>query len=166
MKRKAQRGNSLLEFTLVGIPMIFVLISIFDMSRLVWSYHTLTAAVADAARYAIVHGKNCGTAPNDCAVSVAQVAQRLKSSGVGLPASDVNVSLTSVGGTTTCVLATCLTNHTTWPPAPSNEPGMAIEISATYPILSMTSMLWPGSRSVGPFGRVPLSASSRESIQF
>ena len=34
-------GQSLVEFTLVGIPLIFVLISVFEISRGMWMYHTL-----------------------------------------------------------------------------------------------------------------------------
>src|SRR5690242_13216787 len=49
-------GQSLVEFTFVGIPMIFVLIGTFEISRGMWMYHTLAHAVRDGVRYASVHG--------------------------------------------------------------------------------------------------------------
>src|SRR5215471_18790761 len=58
-RRNRQRGgSSLIEFTLVGIPIIFVLISTFEMSRGMWLYHTLAYAAREGTRYAIVHGVN------------------------------------------------------------------------------------------------------------
>ena len=52
-------GSSLIEFTLVGIPLIFVLLSTFEMARGMWLYHTLAYAARQGTRYAIVHGVNC-----------------------------------------------------------------------------------------------------------
>lgn len=59
-------GNAMIEFVLVGIPLIFVLISIFEMARGMWLYHTLAYSVKEGVRYTIVHGQNCATAPNSC----------------------------------------------------------------------------------------------------
>ena len=67
-----------MEFTFVGIPIIFVLISIFEVSRGMWIYHTLAYSVKVGVRYASVHGINCiGSTvnstlqnPNDCAVNM------------------------------------------------------------------------------------------------
>ena len=39
--RNRERGTTLLEFTLVGIPLIFLLISTVEISRGMWQYHTL-----------------------------------------------------------------------------------------------------------------------------
>ena len=166
MMRRKSRGNTVLEFTLVGIPMLFILISIFEISRLVWSYHTLAAAVTESARFAIVHGKDCSKAPNDCAASVGDVARRLQARGVGLVPSDVNVTLSSSAGDVQCSLKDCLAKTEVWPPTSAGAAGMEIEISATYSMVSMVSMFWPGAGTVAPFGRVPLSASTREAIQF
>ncbi|MFB3829048.1 MAG: TadE family protein [Bryobacteraceae bacterium] len=166
MKHARQSGSTLLEFTLVGIPMMFVLISTFEVSRLAWNYHTLTAAVAEATRYAIVHGKNCGRAPNNCTITVGDVARRLHAKGVGLAPQDMTVTLVSNAGSITCRLDQCLGNGNMWPPATANEPGMEIRISASHDILSMIAMNWPGGGSVKPFGLLQLRASSREAIQY
>ncbi len=166
MKRRRQRGNSLIEFTLVGIPMIFVLLSIFEVARLGWTFHTLSSAVGATARFAMVHGKNCGQAPNSCAVTVADVARRMKTMGAGLVPAETGLTLVSAGGAITCRLDECLNDGRTWPPAGANEPGWEIEIRATYSIRSMVAMFWPGAGAVAPFGLVRLPASAQEVIQF
>src|SRR5215212_5363994 len=84
-RRYLTGGNSLVEFTLVGIPLIFILIATFELSRGMWSYHTLAYAVKSGARYTIVHGQNCAIAPNACTVTIGQIAATIKSAGVGLP---------------------------------------------------------------------------------
>ena len=87
-KRRTQtRGNSLLEFTLVGIPLICVLITTFEMCRGMWSYQTLAYAVKAGVRYSVVHGQDCATAPNACTVTISQIAGIIRSAGVGLPGS-------------------------------------------------------------------------------
>lgn len=166
MKRRRQRGNSLIEFTLIGIPMIFVLVSIFEVARLGWTFHTLSSAVSSTARFAMVHGKNCGKAPNACAITVADVARRMRTMGVGLVPAETDLTLVSAAGTITCRLDKCLGDNTTWPPPGGNEPGWEIEVGATYSIRSMVAMFWPGAGSVAPFGLVRLPANAREVIQF
>jgi hypothetical protein len=166
MKRRKQRGNSLIEFTLIGIPMIFVQLSIFEVARLGWTFHTLSSAVSGTARYAMVHGRNCSIAPNACAIRVRDVARQMKASGVGLVPRETNLSLVSGAGTLTCRLDECLNNTNVWPAGASAEAGQEIEIRATYSMRSMVSMFWPGVGSRKPFGLVRLPASSREVIQF
>ena len=46
-RRKSQRGGSLIEFTFVGIPLMFVLISIFEASRGMWTYNLLAHAIKE-----------------------------------------------------------------------------------------------------------------------
>ncbi|GEM_PF-702796 len=53
---RARAGNANVEFALCAIFVIFLLISIFDMARGLWIYHTLSEAVRDGTRWAIVHG--------------------------------------------------------------------------------------------------------------
>ena len=52
---------------------MFALISIFEVSRGMWIYHTLAYSVKNGIRYASVHGIDCfNTAnnPNDCLVEM------------------------------------------------------------------------------------------------
>ena len=74
-RRRGERGGStLMEFVLVGIPIIFVLISTFEIARGMWAYQTLAYSVKRGLRYAIVHGWNCGQSGNTCNVTVGQIA--------------------------------------------------------------------------------------------
>ncbi len=57
--RKAERGSTVIEMTLVGIPIIFTLISVVEISRGMWMYHTLAYAAKNGVRLAVVHGRNC-----------------------------------------------------------------------------------------------------------
>src|SRR5450759_1638116 len=112
-KRRAQtRGNSILEFTLVGIPLICVLITTFEMTRGMWSYQTLAYAVKAGVRYAVVHGQDCAEAPNACTVTISQIASTISSAGVGLPADLVTLTFTDAkGSATTCLLSDCIANY-------------------------------------------------------
>jgi Flp pilus assembly protein TadG len=175
MKRDGQRGGStLIEFTLVGIPMMFVLISIFELSRGMWTYHTLASAIKAGARYTVVHGQNCTIAPNACTVTIAQIAGRIRSAGPGLLPDQLNLTFTpATGSAISCPLggsdpSACLTNTTTWPPTGANSPGQDVMVSGTYPFRSIISMLWPGAghSTVGTFAATNFGAVSKEQMQF
>jgi Flp pilus assembly protein TadG len=155
-----------LEFTLVGIPLIFVLVSTFEVARGMWNYHTLAYAVKEGTRYASVHGVNCATSPNTCTVSIAQVTQRILDAGIGLPSDQLRLTFTSTSGSINCLANNCLTNATVWPPSPGNVVGSSIQIDATYPFQSAISMFWPGAGPGVGFGTVNFPTSSRETVQF
>ncbi len=165
-KRKVN-GNSLVEFTLVGIPLIFVLISTFEMARGMWIYHTLAHAVKEGTRYAVVHGRSCTTLPNTCAVPLSETARRIRQSAPAFVPEDLRLTFTADDGSAvTCTLDECLASGDLWPPAGSNRPGMDVEIAATYPFRSMICMFWPGAGSAGALGTYNLPAWSRDRIQF
>jgi Flp pilus assembly protein TadG len=171
-RRNRERGGStLVEFTLVGIPIIFVLISTFEMARGMWIYHSLAYSVKEATRYASVHGATCTTSPNTCGVTLGNIATVLKNSGPALIPSQTTVTFTdSSGAATTGSLADLMTSATAWPPsspAGTNAIGRTVTITAKYPFRSVISMFWPGTgRSVGPAGQVWFPASSTDRIQF
>ena len=169
-RKPRQAGASLLEFTLIGIGLIFVLISFFEMARGMWTYQTLAYAVREASRYAAVHGKDCAS-PNSCRVSVGQIVGVLQSAGAGLDPNHTTVTLTSASGaTTTGTIASLLTNSTHWPPSsPSTDyaDGSSLTIQASYPFQTILAMFWPASG--GPLNdsqTFNLAASSTELIQY
>ncbi len=168
-RKDGRRGDVMIEFTLVGIPMIFILISVVEMARGMWVYHTLANAVKEGTRYSIVHGYNCWLSPNDCKVTVGNISQRVRESGVGLIPDEMQIEFKTEGDTVTCAtLSACLSNTSYWPVYPNNQVGRRITISATYPFRSAIAMFWPGagSGSGARFGVFNLPASSTESIQF
>ena len=166
MSKPREKGSTVVEFSLVGIPMLFLLVSIVEMARGMWTYHTLSHAVKEGTRFAMVHGENCTTAPNNCTVTLGQVAQRIRQAGVALDANLLSLTFTTPAGSTTCLLRDCLTRPQTWPPAAGNAFGADIEISGVYPFQSAIAMFWPGAGSGVRVGSVNLPAASREKIQF
>ncbi len=163
------RGASLVEFTLVGISMVFLLISTIEIARGMWQYHTLAYAIKAGARYAVVHGQDCTIAPNTCTVTISQIASVIRRAGIGLPDSALTVTFAAAsGGNTTCLLRDCIANNTSgyWPPSGSNSPGQNLKISGIYPFRSVMIMFWPGVGTNRTAGEFRFSATSRESIQF
>ena len=169
-----RRGNSTLEFTLVGIPLIFTLISIFEMARGMWVYHTMAHAIKEGTRYTIVHGSDCDpikNAPNNCLVKIQDIAQHIKDAGVGLEQDQLVVTFWSVSnGTHTCAnpstLTACLADSAVWPPSPDNIPGLPIRIDAKLTFKSAIAMFWPGTTKGMNFGTLYFPATSQETIQF
>ncbi len=195
MIRNPRRGAATIEMTLVGIPIIFVLISTFEMSRGMWMYHTLAYSVKNGVpysvkhgvRFASVHGLNCvftPEVPNDCATSIAAIAAVIQNAAVGIdPAkTELTFKLGPTGGISTpCYMGTpgasppygtlpaCSTLTTTWPTNDGtgvyNGVGKRIEIDIETPFASALSMFWPGSKPVS-FALVNFGASSADLIQF
>ena len=167
---RSTRGSSALEFILLGIPLIFVLISTFEMSRGMWLYHTLAYAIKDGARYAVVHGQSCTIPPNACEVTISKIASQIQSSGSGLEDDKLTLTFTpSSGSAITCLLRDCIDNYatTSWPSGAANAPGDVVNISGVYPFNSAMAMFWPGtSPTMGSPTVVNLQADARESIQY
>jgi hypothetical protein len=93
-----RRGSSLVEFALCFTPVFFIILAVFEISRCMWTYETLSYSVTEATRLAIVHGENCGAAPNSCTITVAAIAQRIAASSQGLQPDQMTVGLASSGG--------------------------------------------------------------------
>jgi hypothetical protein len=185
MRGRSERGATTLEMAMVGIPLIFMLISVFEISRGMWMYHTAAYAVKNGVRFAIVHGIDCvNTAdnPNKCPTTISAVATLIQQSGVGLdPAITL---LTFTPGTTTatptsCYLrsggsapygsfSACSTYTTTWPPDSAgvyNGFGKPIRIDIKTPFFTALTMFAPGSKPVS-FALVNMAATSLDYIQF
>jgi len=177
-RRRKQRGQNMVEFSLVGIPLMFLLISIFEVSRGMWNYHTLAYAAKAGVRFAVVHGADCynqgnSSVYNNCLVSVAQIATQIQNAGVGLVPATTQVTFTSHAGSTSCYLGTpvsgtaCSTLSTTWPPNDniSNTVGQSITIKIQTPFNSAIALFWPGAKIVS-FGSVIMYAQSQDNIRF
>ena len=171
MRAKNCRGNSMLEFVFVGIPLMFVLISVVEMARGMWIYHTLAYAVKEGTRYAIVHGQNSPTP-----ASYQSVCAAIVNAGPGLMANQLSLTFTSLSGSVGPYMADSCP-ATQWPPGGGstfdNQPGQVISIAADYPFLSAISMFWPGTKGVNfknltcqGAGTLCLPAGSRDTMQF
>jgi Flp pilus assembly protein TadG len=157
----------MLEFTLVGIPMIFILLSIFEVARGMWTYQTLAYAVREGTRYAIMHGKGCAS-PNTCQVTIGNITSVIQAAGVGLEPSSVYVTFTPASGSaSTDTMTNQLTSTTTWPPSGANIPGQTVSISAKYQFKTFLAIFWAGAgRPLNDSGSFWLPASSSEPVMF
>jgi Flp pilus assembly protein TadG len=163
---RSQRGTAFLEFTLVCIPLIFLIISIVELARGMWVYNTLAFSVKRATRFAIVHGKGCADVSASCPVTVGDVAQMVRNAGPGLDPAKLVIVLKTSNTTHTCnPLNSCLTNTDTFPAAPDNNVGLPVTISGTYPFRSALAMFWPGAGAVRT-GTVNFGAKSQEEVRF
>jgi Flp pilus assembly protein TadG len=175
---QTQRGSALLEFTLSGIPMMFIWISVVQMGIGMWQYHTIQYAVKTAGAYATVHGSDCSTGGNSCTIEVENVAQVLQNYLIGVDPTQVTVTFNAmasdhvtVASTITCTLSggvsPCLSNTTQWPPSGNNAPGTDIEIQTEYLWKSALAMVAPGP-GAGPvsFGTFWLPGFTHQTIVF
>jgi len=187
--RPAQRGATTIEMTFVGIPLIFILISVFEVSRGMWMYETASTAVREGVRFASVHGVNCVNKPpgipNQCDVTANDIVRVIRAGagtgsthgldygptgagGAGLDPTRTTVYFTSASTVTPLA---CSLDGTTgacdvqWPPDLDNAVKNVIKITVSTPFRSALSMFWPGSRPM-QFGATNLSASSSDTIQF
>ena len=163
----SQKGSSILEFTLVGIAMIFIIISFFEMARGMWTYQTLAYAVREGARYATVHGKDCAS-PNTCQVTIGQITGMIKSAGPGLDPNATTVTFTPASGSATSdTMTNLLASNTTWPPSSANGIGQNVKIALSYPFRTVLAIFWVGDgQAINDSQVFNLSASSTEPIQY
>jgi len=163
-KHQGGKGSAIVEFTLVAIPLIFIQFSIVEICRGMWDYHSLAQSVKAACRSAATRGAGCAGA--GCATTVSQLATTISAYALGMPASALNVTLTSNAGSVTCnPLNACAGNNTVWPPAGGNAAGSDIVISASYNFTSMLMMFAPGTRGM-QFSGVTFTAESRQVILY
>jgi hypothetical protein len=157
----------MLEFVLVGIPGLFLAISMIQMALGMWQYHTLDSALQQAGRYIAVRGRGCTENGNTCSVSVGTIAQQIGTYALGMPAQTLSVTLRPPGGAPTICnpLSSCYANATVWPPGPYNAPGMIFTITGTFTWSPAIGMVWPGTRS-SRFPTVVLGASTAQEIMF
>lgn len=166
-RRQGRRGSSLLEFTLAGIPALFILISIVQMGIGMWQYHTLNSALQQGGRYVVVRGRGCTQNGNTCSVTVGTITRQIATYAIGLPPQLLSVTLTPPAGAATVCnpLSSCFGNATVWPPAPYNGPGMTFTITGSFAFNPAIGMVWPGTRAAG-FGTFVLGSSTAQVIMF
>lgn len=180
-RRLNTAGNSLVEFTLVGIPLIFILIGTFEMARGMWLYTTVAHAVREGARYAAVHGKDCSTTPNQCDVKVADVAAVIRDAGVGLQPADFYVAMIATAPRTTPTvtltpLSALLTDSSKFLSGKEGVAGNDVIVTGVYHFHTALTAFFPGPPTPPPpppplgggsyDGALRLAATSRERIEF
>jgi Flp pilus assembly protein TadG len=182
-RKRSRRGNTTVEFTLVGIPLMFVLITTFEMARGMWMYETVAHAVREGARYAAVHGADCTTSPNSCSINIGTtsgtqlgIAQVIQNAAVGVDATLFKVTIstaasssgTVVNSTGSTVLSTLLASNTAFSAWSGAASGNDVVVSGVYTFPSALAMFWPGAAGGGGFNipSITIGAQSREGIGF
>jgi hypothetical protein len=162
----------------VGIGLVFVLISIFEMARGMWVYHSLAHVAKETARYLVVHGQECQndvTCRNEAVLSA--VAAKITAEGGGLIPTLLEVKVyvkgetvgtggtQVVGSSDNYVLVSSLAGNTAaW--YTFAKPPNSVVVSFRYPFRSAIAMLWPGSAQKVQFGEFLLGASSWDTMEF
>lgn len=148
MRNRKQRGSAMVEFVIAGIAGITLLVSTVQIALAMWHYHTLAEAVHETNRYVASHGRSCTTGGNSCAITVGDVATKLKANAIGILDSDINMTLVPMTSTAVSCnpLSSCLTSTALWPPATNldNAPGNYTKITATFSMRSAIVALWFG----------------------
>jgi Flp pilus assembly protein TadG len=162
-KREKRRGSLLVEFTLCAIPLLFVLISVTELSLTMWNYHTLAEAVNYTARYASSHGSGC--VGHTCATTVGDIASLMANRAIGIPSGSVSVTFTSNASTVNCnPLSSCTSSATAWPSAATA--GTDVTITASLPVQLPIPMFVPGKGAGTKFGALTLAAQSRQMVVY
>lgn len=166
--RKGERGNQTIEFTLVGVPIIFLLFSTANMSFSMLTLHTLQEAAEQGARYVSTRGSDCTT--STCAVTVAKIANVISNSAPGINAANLNLTLTSTAGsgsTQTCApISSCTGTSTVWPPSGANTVGGDIVVQLDGAVTAPMFMYWGGSSAVKTTSPTTFHATSRQRIMY
>ena len=161
-----RRGNSLIEFSLVGVPLILISVSVLQMSIAMWQFYTLQHAIQTVCRYVTTHSRGCTTNGNNCGLTIGSVATMISGQSLALDSSKLNVSLITASGTQTCnPINTCTNNTTQFPSSTANAVNQDVAITATYTVTEPLALLWPGAGSVRG-SNVTLGAKTRQRIAF
>ncbi len=119
-RRSGQRGQSLVEFSLVALLTVMMMLFVAEMGRMLLVYTAVANAARAGSRYAIVHG---GT----------RVAGSTVDSASG-PAANPAEVLTAVRNFASAgLLTTSLLLITVTYPGGSNAPGQLVTVSVVYP---------------------------------
>jgi hypothetical protein len=146
--REKQRGSAMVEFAIAGIAGTTLLVSTVQLGLAMWNYHTMAEAVHETNRYIASHGRSCTVGGNNCAITVGQIATKLKTYAVGIPDTTINMTLTSQSGTTKVCnpISSFESDGTQWPPSNNfdNSPGNYTTITAKITVNSAIVALWYG----------------------
>ncbi len=101
-----QSGTAFIEFAFVAAIFLTLSFAIIDFGRMMWLNNTVEHVAAEGARYAAVRGSN-----KSSPVDADQVTSYIQDRATGVPAADMNISVT-------------------W--SPNNNPGGSVTVLVTY----------------------------------
>jgi Flp pilus assembly protein TadG len=127
-----ERGSAIMETALSMLVLLSVIFGLFELSLAAYSFHFVSNAAREGARYAMVRGSTAGAAcatynTTYCNASGANITSYVQS--IALPAIStsstvmtVNTAWTAFTGGNTCPAS----------PAPCNSPGNLVTVTVTY----------------------------------
>lgn len=161
-----RKGQSLIEFTLVGIPLLFMVTTVVTVAIDMWQYDNLVFAAQSTARYVAMHGRSCIQDGTSCTLTVANVVSYFTSHAIALDANKAKVTLQSASSSTVCEpVSSCSASASQFPPAADNGVNFDVTVKVTYPITNPIGMFWPGSGTVRT-STFTLLGMSRQRILF
>lgn len=121
-RESGQRGATSFEFAMVAVITFVIIFGMIDLARALYSYHFVTTAAREAARYASVRGYLCSSSVPDCPGPVNVDAFAKAIAPQGIDKAQVDATLTSVPNVPPMPVCT---------PTP-NYPGCLFQVTATY----------------------------------
>jgi len=118
VRQRKEKGQHLVEFSLVVLLLMLVTIGIADFARLYFTYATVANAAREGARYGIVHPTWVTNADNPDPDNITYRTQRM---------------LTTLGSTVTQIQVTY--------PDGSPSPGNRIQVSVTVDFKTLTPLI-------------------------
>lgn len=97
--RRDERGQALVEFALVALPLFLIIFGIIDFARALNYYNDLTQVAGQGARAAAVNANPDGSAPSGKSIQ-AQVYGNLDSPEMKQPGNQAQICITSLPTTT------------------------------------------------------------------
>lgn len=163
IRRRGERGQTLVEFALILPVFILLLVGLFDIGRAVYAFNTISNASREAVRVAIVD--------QDCAYIVQQATNRAVS--LGLTASNVSVYVwdasAATAGDFSAASATTHRADCGTPPGTAECPqssteakilvGCVIEVTVRYQYTAATPIIG------NLLGVINMSATTRQPIE-
>ncbi len=138
VKRRARRGQSMVEFALVLLPLIISLLAIVEFAFLMFSWVLIEHAAREGLRVAITGGDTSGNSPASDADRLTAIQAAVLAASAGLPRAetDITIVLNSWDDNTfTTAHSGSISGSGT--PAISGDPGLAcyaveVEVDYTY----------------------------------
>lgn len=124
---KCEEGGSLVEMALISAMTMTMIIGIIEASFAVYTYHYISEAAREGARYAIVRGSYC-TSLTNCNATAAQIQTYVKNLGYPGINSTANMTVT----TTWYSASTSLPTSWTLCAGVCNDPGNAVNVKVAY----------------------------------
>lgn len=141
LNRLGEQGSAIAETALASALMLGVVLGLFEMFLAFYSYHYVSYAARDAARYAIVRGSYCNSDSNNlmpnCDVTSGELQTYVRGLGFpGINASNVTVSASWLSAVHTETSTSITTSWSSCGNAPTNcdDPGNAVQVTVVYPL--------------------------------